>query len=98
MIVKHWPLVIAMLLAAAGSAVAEPLAHGCGDAKLESEIRDLMTESVDTAFKQHLVKLFDVWMRDMASQKAARQLGALRGLDAFIEARTSIEQWRLPRC
>jgi hypothetical protein len=63
-----------------------------------SRLREIMLGAVDQALKEHIVRLFDVWMKDPSDQPARAVAGARPALTAHANARAAIMQWKPQAC
>lgn len=68
----------------------------CMDIETRDHIRHLMIEGLDQAFRAHLVGLFDVWMKDGATEPVRAQRGMKAGVSAYARSRASAMRWQPP--
>jgi hypothetical protein len=70
----------------------------CVSVEERERIRTTVIEGIDEALKAHVVKLFDVWMKDTSSQPQRAIEGMEVGISAHIRARTNALNWNPPPC
>ena len=70
----------------------------CGDHATQEHIRALMRDAIDETFKEHIGNLHLTWMRDTGGQPGRAATGVMRGVTAYIHARTAVANWSLPTC
>lgn len=86
------------MLASESSRPAELSTSMCIDAETRETIRALMLEGLDTAFKEHIVRMFEVWMRDERGQPDRAKVGVRQGIKAYMGARQGALDWLPPEC
>jgi hypothetical protein len=70
----------------------------CIDDKAREEIRQLTLQAIDSSYKDHVAKLFEVWVRDPAEQPKRAKVGLQSGITAYLRARTDALKWEPPTC
>lgn len=66
----------------------------CVDGEGEREkLRVEMLEGLDRAFANHVVRVFEVWMRDDTDQPTRARLGIDTGVSAYLQARRNMIGW-----
>jgi hypothetical protein len=70
----------------------------CVSVEERERIRTAVIEGIDEALKAHVVKLFDVWMKDTSNQPARAVEGMEVGISAHVRARTNALNWNPPPC
>jgi hypothetical protein len=103
-----WPNIIVAFLFAAMLMVAGAdflqITHSqtppvqCVSVEERERIRTTVIEGIDEALRAHVVKLFDVWMKDTSNQPARAIEGMEAGISAHIRARTNALNWNPPPC
>lgn len=79
-------------------ASAESQAVLCADPAMREAIRTIMTGALDEALKNHIVHMFEVWMRDDRGQPDRARVGVTNGIAAYIRASKSVQIWSPPEC
>jgi len=102
---SNLPAILLLLLLAAGVllSVGFPETHSeattsCVSVEERERIRTTVIEGIDEALKAHVVKLFDIWMKDSSNQPARAVEGMEVGISAHIRARTNALNWNPPPC
>jgi len=70
----------------------------CMDDELREQVRGLMTQAMNEAFKDHIKHTFDIWMKDPGDQPKRARTGVSMGLDAYMRARANVLSWSPPHC
>lgn len=70
----------------------------CADPTTREKVREVMSDALDTALKQHIVHMFEVWMRDDRGQPDRARVGVNNGIAAYIKASKSVAAWSPPDC
>jgi len=70
----------------------------CVSVEERERIRTVVIEGIDTALKKHVIKLYDIWMKDPSSQPARAIEGMEAGISAHVRARTNALNWNPPTC
>jgi hypothetical protein len=70
----------------------------CVSVEERERIRTVVIEGIDMALKQHVQKLFDIWMKDTSSQPERAIEGMEVGISAHVRARTNALNWNPPPC
>ena len=65
----------------------------CVSEEERDRIKKLSLEAIDNSFRDHIEHLFEIWVRDSASQPARAKVGAKNGISAHIRARRDAENW-----
>jgi hypothetical protein len=74
------------------------VAEHCVDGEERERIRELSLEGIDLALKNHVAKLFDIWMKDDREQPRRAVTGMQAGISAHLRARANALKWDPPRC
>jgi len=81
------------------SASSEPVElQPCMDASTREKIRGIMYEGIDEALKEHIMKMYDVWMKDDRGQPGRAATGVRQGIKAYLGARMGVDKWDPPPC
>lgn len=56
-------------------------------------IRVVVLEGIDQGLKQHVMKLFDIWMKDTSNQPKRAVEGMSIGISAHVRARANAMKW-----
>lgn len=84
-------------LAAQTSSQYDPV--GCvPDEETKEKIRAIMMDAAETALKNHIVRMHEIWMKDETGQPARARNGSRQGLKAYIAGRSFILKWNPPLC
>lgn len=59
--------------------------------KYEERILELQVQAVEEAYKDHIAKLYSVWLADSRGQPERARAGAQNARKAFIDVMNSIE-------
>jgi hypothetical protein len=78
--------------------VTVPAAYCVQDQKQEDHLRIMMAESLDEAFKEHFIHLFDIWVRQGGEAGKRAQTGANSAIDAYLRAVSNLAKWKPQRC
>jgi hypothetical protein len=78
------------------SASAQPVI--CTDAATRDKIKSVMLEALDTALQQHVVHMFEVWMKDDRGQPERARNGVVNGVNAYLKAGQGVASWAPPDC
>jgi hypothetical protein len=70
----------------------------CTDPTTRETVRTIMSEALDTALKNHVVHLFEVWMRDDRGQPERARTGVTNGVAAYLRASKSVAAWAPSDC
>jgi hypothetical protein len=70
----------------------------CADPASRETVRAIMSEALDTALKNHIVHMFEVWMRDDRGQPERARTGVTNGVAAYLRASKSVAAWAPPDC
>ena len=81
------------------SASSEPVElQPCMDSVTREKIRSIMYEAIDEALKDHIMKMYDVWMKDDRGQPGRAATGSRQGIKAYLGARMAVDKWDPPPC
>jgi len=61
-------------------------------------IREVVLAGIDRALRDHVVKLFDIWMKDEHMQPKRAIDGMEVGISAHVRARSNALSWNPPHC
>jgi hypothetical protein len=97
--------IVATLIALAlleGAGRAQPL-HApiecVPDEAMKTKIRDIVLDSLDGSLREHVERMYHVWMKDDGSPARDRAGNGTRiGIRAYIRARTDVMKWNPPIC
>lgn len=81
-----------------GLASAEMAPMICADEQTRERVRDIMSNALDRALENHIVHMFEVWMRDGRDQPARARTGVTNGVIAYIQARKGVAAWSPIAC
>jgi hypothetical protein len=70
----------------------------CADPTTRETVRTIMSEALDTALKNHVVHMFEVWMKDDRGQPERARTGVTNGVAAYLRASKSVAAWAPPGC
>jgi hypothetical protein len=70
----------------------------CADPTMREAVRTIMTEALDIALRNHIVHMFEVWMKDDRGQPDRARTGVTNGVAAYIRASKSVAMWSPPEC
>ncbi len=70
----------------------------CVSVEERERIRTVVISGIDDALKGHVMKLFDVWMKDEREQPKRAIEGMDVGISAHVRARTNALNWNPPPC
>jgi hypothetical protein len=70
----------------------------CADPTTREAIRTIMSDALDIALKQHIVHMFEVWMKDDRGQPERARTGVTNGVAAYLRASKSVATWSPPDC
>lgn len=90
-----WSSIFVAWLTIIGSANAQQCVPSVED---RERLRTLMLEAVDAAFKEQIMHLFEVWMKDDKDQPNRATTGARNATRAYFNARYSALKWNPPIC
>jgi Flp pilus assembly protein TadB len=68
----------------------------CMSSEATDRVRVLMLEAVDQAFKDHVMHLFDIWLKDSHAEPVRAQKGIRLGVSAYARSRESALRWQPP--
>lgn len=88
-------LVLALLLVQ--SDATEP-PEPCMDDESRERVRGLIIDAIDTALKNQVQKVFEIWMKDPADQPRRAKIGMHDGIDAYVRSRAQALRWNPPTC
>jgi hypothetical protein len=81
-------------LASAETRAIEP----CMDVETREKVRELMMEAIAEAFKEHIHRMYGVWMKDEQGQPERAARGAQQGIRAYMGSRAAVMKWNPPLC
>lgn len=61
-------------------------------------VRAIMMDAIDAAFKDQIMHLFEVWMKDSKDQPTRAVTGARNATRAYVGSRKSVSDWSPPIC
>lgn len=70
----------------------------CADPQTREIIRTILSDGLNDALKQHVVKVFGVWMADERGQPERARTGVTNGVAAYLRASKSVATWAPPDC
>jgi len=70
----------------------------CADPMTREAVRAIMVEALDTALKNHIIHMFEVWMKDERGQPERARTGVSNGVAAYIKASKAVATWAPPDC
>lgn len=70
----------------------------CANPATREAVRSIMTEALDAALKNHIIHMFEVWMKDDRGQPDRARTGVTNGVAAYIRASKSVAEWSPPDC
>jgi hypothetical protein len=79
-------------------AAAESTPVMCTDPTTREKVRAIMADALDDALKNHIVHMFEVWMRDERGQPERARTGVTNGISAYLRASRSVATWSPPDC
>lgn len=79
-------------------ASAESTPVACAEPAMREAVRAIMSDALDVALKNHIVHMFEVWMRDDRGQPERARTGVTNGIAAYIRASKSVAAWSPPDC
>jgi hypothetical protein len=88
-------IVVAVTLVAAAE---QPLVKYCVDQQQEDKLRAMMSDSLDQAFREHFVHLFDVWVKDLTEEPERARTGSNNTISAWLRAQRALQNWKPQRC
>jgi len=81
-----------------GLASAETRPELCMDDETRERVRKLMLEALDTAFRERIEKLYEVWLSDATDQPRRAAKGADAAMRAYYHARGAAMKFSPPEC
>jgi len=79
-------------------ASAETRPELCMDEATRERIRGVMFDALDESLRQHIVHMFEVWMKDDRGQPERARTGVQNGMRAYLNARKGAAEWMPPPC
>ena len=70
----------------------------CADEETREKIRGLILTGIDQALIGQVIKLFDVWMREIENPPRRAITGADAAVNAYLRARARALKWNPPSC
>jgi hypothetical protein len=77
--------------------LAAETAQQCMSSEATDRVRVLMLEAVEQAFKDHIMHLFGIWLKDRAAEPVRAREGIRLGVSAYARSRESALRWQ-PSC
>jgi hypothetical protein len=81
-----------------GYQVASAEAEPCMSVETREKIRVIVNEGIDQALRDHIHRMFDVWMKDETKQPERARHGARQGIRAYIGTRKVAADWNPAIC
>jgi hypothetical protein len=79
-------------------ASAESTPELCMDEATREQIKTVMLEALDTALKNHIEHMFEVWLKDERGQPGRARTGVNLGIKSYLGARKGAMEWAPPPC
>ena len=79
-------------------AAAESTPMICAEPAIRESVRTIMSDALDTALKNHIVHMFEDWMKDDRGQPGRARTGVTNGVAAYLRASKSVAAWAPPDC
>lgn len=77
----------------------EPQPISCmPDDEMREKIRALMLEALDEGFRDHITKVFSIWVADPRDQPRRAAVGSRNAIRAYVGARDFVLKWNPSRC
>lgn len=89
---------LAIIVATLLLALTPAQATDCLDPDAREKVRTLMLEGIDAGFRQHVVHVFDNWLKDSSDQPARAIKGMRIGINAYARSRAVALKWLPPIC
>jgi hypothetical protein len=70
----------------------------CADPATREAVRAIMSDALDIALKNHVIHMFEVWMKDDRGQPERARTGVTNGVVAYLRASKSVATWAPPDC
>ena len=70
----------------------------CMSDEMKEQLRLLMLEALDEAFKDRVNHLFSTWLRDEQGQPGRARVGTTLAINAYVHAKMVFEKWDPPKC
>jgi hypothetical protein len=70
----------------------------CVSAQDQEYIRALTNSAIDSAFQAHVMKLYDVWLKDYSPEPKRAMGGMANGISAYQRAYANAKQWQPQVC
>lgn len=61
-------------------------------------VRAIMLAAIDAAFKDQIMHLFEVWMKDAKDQPTRAATGARNAVRAYVGSRRTVSDWQPEIC
>lgn len=74
-------------------ALALLIASSCPDPHTGERMKTMALEAIDTAFRDHIQHLFDIWMRNPSEPPVRAARGMEEVAKAYLHSRAAIENW-----
>ena len=79
-------------------AAAESTPVICAEPAIRESVRTIMSDALDTALKNHIVHMFEIWMKDDRGQPDRARTGVTNGVAAYLKANKAVSSWHPPDC
>jgi hypothetical protein len=70
----------------------------CFNAKDREHIRELTLAAIDRGLEMHVIKLFDIWLKDFSPEPTRAVAGMANGIGAYRRATANALSWNPPTC
>lgn len=70
----------------------------CLGAEEREYLRDLTLKGIDEAYQDHIIHLFEIWMKDHHEQPKRAINGTQIAISAHVRARNNALNWSPPEC
>lgn len=88
----------AVLVLSVSATAPQKAPTACMDEDAAAQVRKLMTEGIEQAFRNHTVHIFETWMKDLTDQPRRARSGMRIAVMAYVGAREAIHEWVPPLC
>jgi hypothetical protein len=65
---------------------------------MREQVRAVVLDGIDQAMRAHIMKVFDIWMRDSSEQPRRAVTGTHIGISAYRRSRANALKWDPPIC
>jgi hypothetical protein len=80
------------------SAISQPRPEICISRDDRENIRIIVLGAFDDALRQHSIKLYDNWLKDLSDQPTRASAGMQNGINAYVRARADALKWLPNEC